>query len=51
MNTEINEKSIHNLIDDAVEILRNSKSFFKIIIKGKISNIIIEKPIEDEEKQ
>lgn len=44
---EKKERSIHNLIDDAVEILRNSKSFYKIIIKGKISNIIIEKPKED----
>lgn len=41
-----NEKSISDLIEDAVEILRNSKSFFKIIIKGRISNIIIEKPKE-----
>jgi hypothetical protein len=41
-------KTIFNLIEDAVEILRNSKSFFKIIIKGEISNIIIEKPEEEE---
>lgn len=41
-------KSVAELIEDACEILANSKSFFKIVISGKKTSIKIEKPKENE---
>jgi len=39
------KKTVSDLIEDAVEILKSS-NFYKIIIKGHKTNIIIEKPKE-----
>jgi len=48
--TDIKDKSALDFIEDAVELLRKSKVFFQIVIRGKKTNIIIDKPKEKEKK-
>lgn len=50
-NQKIEKKSVLDLIDDALEILKNSKSFFEIIIKGEKTNVIISKPASQEKEE
>lgn len=42
------KKSVLNLIENACEILKDSKVFTEIIINGDKTNITIKKPKEDE---
>ena len=44
---EKKNKSVLDLIGDAIEILKNSHVFFEIIIKGRKTNIRITKPGEE----
>ena len=38
-------------IDEIIELLRQSKNFFKVILIGHKTNLVIEKPEEKEEKK
>lgn len=44
--SEVKDKTASNFIDEISELLQKSKHFFKIIIEGDITNIVIEKPKE-----
>ena len=51
MNKDNKKKSVEDLINDASEILKNSTAFYKITIEGKKTNIVIEKPEKNEDKE
>ena len=45
------QKSTQDIIDSLTDILRESKNFHKVIIYGKKTNVIIEKPINKQEEK
>jgi len=49
--TDPKDKTTSNFIDEISELLHNSKHFHKVIIKGDITNIVIEKPKEDKKDE
>jgi hypothetical protein len=45
------EKTVQEVVDTLTEVLKDSKSFHKVIIYGDKTNVVIEKPVDKQEKE